>query len=422
MKKSLLVIALLAAAGISSASARTIKLSPPAGKVIIDGKLTEKCWQRSADIDKFYIYGGTPENFKPVKTQVFMSIDDRFIYLGVRCEEPLVKKMKLTGKKTDDPVWKDDGIELFLVPSPEKKEYVQIVFNADGVVFDLFKTFPSIGDGDLSWDSRALCKTYKGKDFWSLEAAIPLENLPVEKPEGNWKFHIARNRVCKNELYSFVKDIKSFHDVNQFFSLQGVKLPHLKLTVLDYTPGEGKYGHNKASVLLKNWSRTQVTATVADRTSSTDVLIGPLQQKRVHLDWEQPFDKPLCEQELVISEGKKVLRRLTLKKELNNVFIDEKHCVYFIEHNKPVKVAIPLNLTALSAAGSQIKWSVRDNKGNIMVSGITGTARGSALLRIFWSFMTPGNYKLDLALICKGKTVATVSRNLRLVNSPFQGI
>ena len=57
-----------------------------------------------------------------------------------------------------------------------------------------------------------------------------------------------------------------------------------------------------------------------------------------------------------------------------------------------------------------------------MVSGMTQVKKQSVLLRIFWSFMAPGNYKLELELFCQGEKVAGVSRDLRFVNSPFQGI
>ena len=216
---------------VSTAFAGTVRLQPLEGKITLDGKLDEKIWQRKADVEKFYLFGAVPDGFKPVGTKAFFYIDQRFIYAGIRCEEPFMQKLKLTGKKLDDAVWKDDGIELFFIPAPAKSSYVQIVFNANGIVFDLFQKEPGVTQSDLSWNSNAICKTYKGKNFWSLEAAIPLENLPVEAPTGDWKFHMARNRAWKGEQYSFVKGIGSFHDVSQFFTLSGVKLPHLKLTI-----------------------------------------------------------------------------------------------------------------------------------------------------------------------------------------------
>lgn len=399
-----------------------INLMRRTGKIDIDGKLTEKIWQRKADVERFYIYGGTPENFKPVATKAYFAIDDRFIYAGVRCEEPFMEKLKLTGKKTDDPIWKDDSVELFFVPSAKKSSYVQIVINADGVVFDLYQKEPGVTQSDLAWNSKTIAKTFKGKNFWSFEAAIPLENLPVDAPVSDWKFHVARNRAWKGELYSFVEGIKSFHDTEAFFTLPGVRLPHIKLTVQDYDPGECKYGINRARVVLKNWSSSPVTAQISAKGVKQTAPVAPNAEKVVHLDWKQPFNNSRCDQELVISEGKRILRRLIVKKDLKELFIDERHAVYAIEPNKVIPIALPLNLASLSEKNAQVRWEIRNQDGQMMVSGITSPRNGRALLRVFWSFMSPGSYKLSLEFLFNGKVVSKTQRDLRLVNSPFQGI
>ncbi len=422
MKIRLICTLFLSCVFLSGAFAETVRIKPLSEKLTLDGKLTEKIWQRKADVDKFYLYGVTPKNFKGVDTKVYFTYDKDFIYVGARCQEPAMDKIKLSARKTDDPVWKDDALEIFFAPSEKNPNYVQIVINADGVVFDLYKKFPGTSESDITWNSGAVCKTFKGKDFWSLEAKIPLVNLPVDAPEGNWKFHIARSRACTGEAYSFVKGIKSFHDIEKFYTLSGIKIPGLTLTVKDYDPGEGQYGTNRARVVLKNWSSKKVAATISSSGLATTSYIPPKTTQVLHYEWVQPFDKIQCNHTAVVSEGKKILRRLSLKKELNTPFVDERKVVFFLELNKVVKVTVPLCITTLTQQKSQIRWSVRDLKGSVMCSGLTAVRNKLALLRLFWSFMTPGRYKLDLALIVNDKVVSTTTRDLRLLNSPFQGI
>ena len=173
--------------------------------------------------------------------------------------------------------------------------------------------------------------------------------------------------------------------------------------------------------MLKNWSEKSVTATISSIGVKSDTPIAP-GTKVLHIDWEQPFDAAECNQKFVISEGKRILRQLTLKKKLQDLVGDEKNAVHFIESNQPVTLRIPVNMSDFSAAESQVRWRLRDLQGNVMVSGMTQVKKQSVLLRIFWSFMAPGNYKLELELFCQGEKVAGVSRDLRFVNSPFQGI
>lgn len=396
-----------------------VTVKPLSEKIRLDGKLSEKVWTRRADVEKFYLHGATPPGFKGVGTKVRFAYDDRFFYVGVHCEEPAMDKIKLSGKKTDDPVWQDDAVEIFLVPSLKKNDYVQIVINADGVVFDLFKKGSDLNVRDLSWNSGTVCKTFKGKNAWSLEAAIPLENLPLDAPEGDWKFHIARNRAWKGEAYTFIEGLHSFHDTSRFFILSGIKFPHLKLTVEGHDTGEGKYGQNKASVTLNNWSSQSLTASLSTRGAQKQVSVAPGKKQIVELFWEHPFPASRCDREFIVAENGKVLRRLTLKKALPAPFINTRHTVHCIESNKAVKIPVPLYVTSRTLPDLQIKWQVRDLKGNTMVSGLTSPRQETALLRIFWSFMSAGSYKLELTLLYKGQPAATAVRDLRLVNSPY---
>ena len=423
MKRQLLLSCLASLALAIPASAETVKITPLKGEQItIDGKLSEKIWQRKPDVEKFYLYGPKPENFTPVTTRASLAFDERYIYVGVYCQEPFMNSLRLSGKKYDDPVWKDDSVELFFAPSQVKNCYGQIAINANGVVFDLLQKEPGSTEKDLLWNANPICKTFKGKDFWSLEAAIPLENLPVDAPEGNWKFHITRNRACKGENYSFVEGIDSFHNITRFFTLSGIRIPSLKLTVTEDDAGEGKYGTNQIKVKVRNWSSARVAATLSVKDGKSVTWVEPKSSQVITCFWEHPFTDSKCEQTLVVSEGTKVLRRSKLQKTLPHPFVDERDAVRYIEFNKAITVVQPVIITSLSEKSSQIKWSVRDLNGAEMVSGITGINEGKALLRIFWSFMRPGNYKLDLALIYNGKTVSTFTKDLRLVNSPFEGI
>lgn len=422
MKNKLWGTFILTFLAFSALSAETVKIKALSEKITIDGKLSEKIWQRQADVDKFYPFTPVFGKFKGVKTKVFFTYDKNFIYVGAWCEEPEMDKIKITAAGPDEPAWKDDAIEIFFAPSVKRSDYVQIVINAAGTVFDLLRKNSGSKTGDIKWNSNAICKTFRGKNFWTLEAAIPFVNLPIDAPEGDWKFHIARSRACKGESYTFIKGIKSFHDISSYCNLSGITIPDLKLTVLDYDFGEVLYGTNRARVVLKNWSSQKVAATLSTEGVKRTFYIPAKAAQTLHLEWEHPFDKAECSRQIDISEGSKVLRSLAVKKALGTTFVDERHIVFFIESNKAVTVKLPFNLSSISQKAAQVRWCVRDQKGSVMCSGLTGVNNSSALLRIFWSFITPGKYKLELALIVNNKVAATAVKNLRLVNSPFQGI
>ena len=124
MKIRLLCTIFLSLLFISAAAAETVRIKPLSEKLTLDGKLTEKIWQRKADVDKFYLFGVTPKNFKGVDTKVYFTYDKDFIYVGARCQEPEMNKIKLSARKTDEPAWQDDAIEIFFAPSEKNPNYV----------------------------------------------------------------------------------------------------------------------------------------------------------------------------------------------------------------------------------------------------------------------------------------------------------
>src|SRR5438132_786959 len=98
--QKLTVAAVLVAIAASAVFAQT---PPPASPITIprttatiriDGDLSDPGWKSAAVIDKFY--ETSPGNNAPpkVKTIAYLTYDDRYFYIGVRCEDPDPKKIR----------------------------------------------------------------------------------------------------------------------------------------------------------------------------------------------------------------------------------------------------------------------------------------------------------------------------------------
>lgn len=73
----------------------------------------------------------------------------------------------------DGNLWEEDSVEFYLT-APGGKQQNQYIFNSNGAIYDSRSTL-------VSWNGKAVAKAEKGKDFWTLEAAIPLNDLGGKK-------------------------------------------------------------------------------------------------------------------------------------------------------------------------------------------------------------------------------------------------
>ena len=428
MKRALSLSLCLAALCLGAAE-RVIPVQALPAPVKIDGQLSEKVWQRTPDVTEFFPYRPLRQGRVQPPTRAWLAYDAKFVYVGIRCDEPFMSKIKTSAKKNDEPAWKDDSIELFLVPSPDKEVYAQIVFNTDGVIFDLIQTHDGVSKTNLDWNSDAVCAVFKGKDFWSAEIAIPYTNLPVTAPKGDWKVNIVRNRTGMGENYSCLEGASSFHDIDKFPRLSGITIPGVILTVEEIALPNLLCGKNTAKVTVRNWSKAPADARLSLKDlvsgkilADTGKKVGPGEITVLEAPWQIPFTAKECQLELAVTCNGKILRKSVYKAQLPELLPDARNAAHILEPGKPVEFYQTVNVSSATRPDAQLAWRVEDEKGRLMAEGITSPGGPEALLRIFWSFMEEGRYTLKLRLLVKGECVASATRSFRTLVSPYQGL
>ncbi|MBP5183317.1 MAG: DUF4838 domain-containing protein, partial [Lentisphaeria bacterium] len=152
---------------------RDIRALPVTGKIVLDGKLDEEDWKKASVQSNFTLM----HKDAPAKCQTAVRIcyDAENIYMGIECLEPEMNKILTYVKTHDGPVWGDNDVEIFLNDPMLGGSYFQIIINADGVVCDLLNT--GVGKNDRSYESGVRVSTYKGKDRWVLELAVPARKI-----------------------------------------------------------------------------------------------------------------------------------------------------------------------------------------------------------------------------------------------------
>jgi len=182
---------------------------------VLDGKLDDAVWRQAPLVSGFTLY----ENGLPANPQTSFRVlwDDRCLYFGVRCDEPLIEKVIAVREAHDEhAVFRSETVEVFVDPEHTHERYYQIALNIAGSLYD--------GEGVVvTWDSDAQLKTCSDADGWSAEIAVPWQPMKAKPKAGKVVgFNISRGRNVGEPAYSDwvrVDPSLGFHDVARFAHL-----------------------------------------------------------------------------------------------------------------------------------------------------------------------------------------------------------
>jgi hypothetical protein len=196
------------------------KIMPPR----LDGNLNDPCWKRLKPIRSFGTSDGKLAPTEPF--EVYLGHDDTMLYLAARCTESQIAAMKTDATGRDGRVANDDNLNFLLCPNPDSGVYYQLIVNPFGTIWDR-KCWTENGKNvrDNKWDAPWQIATGRGSDYWTIEIAVPLNDLgspltPRPSPL-TWGLNIARFQSRSNAVGVF--QVPFVHDVKKMADLQFVE-------------------------------------------------------------------------------------------------------------------------------------------------------------------------------------------------------
>ncbi len=197
-------------------------------EIEITGIGNDPLWQ-NANIMK--LHNMTPNNGKPVNTDVSMLYSDTCLYLLAKCEDNYIHA---SFTEHDAPVFTEECMEFFLSPLSSIHNYYEINFSPTNVVFDsciLNRRTPECPKaafiGLTQYDCEGLIsKTVingemdKPGDFsWSLEVSIPFINLLgpeniVPVSGDSWRMNVYRIDIASADKKQFHYAWSPFEEID----------------------------------------------------------------------------------------------------------------------------------------------------------------------------------------------------------------
>lgn len=183
----------------------TVHVPRAAAPVTVDGLAVEPAWGAAATSPELVTAEGGPD---PVgKAIAKLTWDDEFLYAFVTViDSDVVSEYR----RHDDPLWKQDCVELFIDADGNRRGYVELQVNPNNATFDSWFATTRAQPGDPSWDSGIVTAvklrgtTVPGDtdQGWDAEIAIPWQavrgrdtamavRLPPEVGD-RWRLNLVR--------------------------------------------------------------------------------------------------------------------------------------------------------------------------------------------------------------------------------------
>ena len=197
--------------GSTTPSLKSLEIPFIESAITVDGSLDEAGWRSAATVDPFE-FSWWKEG-KKEGTRAKLLWDNDFLYVSFVCEDAHIWAEHT---KRDTPVYKDDCVEVFVSPDPDRlMEYYNVEMNAKGVSLDFLH--PEGPGSKVAWDPEVqIATTIVGSlnddnDLdrqWILEAAIPFKafsdvakNTPPHSGD-EWRLNLHRLGGKTNPQFS----------------------------------------------------------------------------------------------------------------------------------------------------------------------------------------------------------------------------
>ena len=163
------------------------------GAITVDGNLDDPGWKNAAVIDRFYETSPGNNNGPKVKTIVHLTYDDRYFYIGIRCEDPEPQKIRAPYVDRDQVIGTDDNIAIFLDTRNDKRSAMELRVNPRGIQGDGIYNDAN-GNEDFSPDFFYDTAAKIDAGGWSAEYRIPFASLRYnDAPVQTWNILVWRN-------------------------------------------------------------------------------------------------------------------------------------------------------------------------------------------------------------------------------------
>jgi hypothetical protein len=164
-----------------------------ADRIVADGVLDEPVWQGPPTFTLDYETYPADNQPPPVRTDFWITYDDRQLYVAVRAHDPEPAQIRARLRDRDN-AFNDDFVGVVLDTFDDERRAFEFFVNPLGVQMDLFQNDVSGGE-DTSWDALWATGGRLTPGGYEVEMAIPFSSLRFPRVDGPMTWGIDALRI-----------------------------------------------------------------------------------------------------------------------------------------------------------------------------------------------------------------------------------
>lgn len=216
---------------------RAVRIEPGEAPVI-DGKLDDKCWEKTDAVTDFIQFEPSLGNKPKEATKVSVLFDRENLYVGFECLKEKPDQVMGSQTRRDSFFFQDDYVEVFLDTYHDRRNCYGFAVNCLGTQVDRRIANEGstgergpFGDRSRAWDCAWEAKAAKTDRGWSAEMAIPFSELRFKKKTGCvWGINFWRGNEEFDEGDTWSNVGEKELSVSRFGCLEGLTPEDLVVT------------------------------------------------------------------------------------------------------------------------------------------------------------------------------------------------
>lgn len=186
--------------------------------IIIDGELNETDWKIANIASDFFQSFPADTSYTKSITEVKVTYDDLFIYIGAVCYDELKGDYVIQSLKRDFSYPISDAFAVFIDPFNDKTNGFSFAVNPMGVQREGLLEGGADFGVTTSWDNKWFSKVTRHSDRWVVEMAIPFKSIRYKPSLKVWGINFSRNDLKRNENGSWAPVPRNFNIASLAFT------------------------------------------------------------------------------------------------------------------------------------------------------------------------------------------------------------
>ncbi|MES2296695.1 MAG: DUF5916 domain-containing protein [Pseudomonadota bacterium] len=169
------------------------------GTIALDGVLDEAAWKKAPVFDSFYEAFPGEKLAAPVRTEVRLAYDGKYLYVGLKAHDPAPALLRAPFARRDKVSADQDWLALYIDPTGSKQSAQFIYVNPRGAISD--GMYSDAGGEDFAPDFDIDVATARFEGGWSVELRIPFSALAYSQAQtAPWNLVVVRNMAREQRV------------------------------------------------------------------------------------------------------------------------------------------------------------------------------------------------------------------------------